>query len=275
MARLFALLFLIIIGSFGKPVFAQTKDTILLFNGQILIGDIKAGQYGEISIDDIDLKLLHVKQYKIKVLTTSRKFRIETNSKKSLVGIMKKSPKEGCVSIVQDNGTLFDTEILNLNTIIALEKNFFSQLNGNLSAGFSYTKSSDIGQINVSSNIQYVTRLFDYQLSASMNGTLDSSGYSRDREEAGIFTAYSFSPSWFAAVSVDYQRNLELSIARRYQQLIGGGNKIFVHKYSQLLAVSGLVFNQEKSTSGASSDLLLEIPFVLKFNFFKYHHFNL
>jgi len=248
----------------------QVKDTIVLNNGQVLIGEVKGAQYGEVTIDDVDLKLTHIKQYKIRSLTTNRKFKIETNDKRILIGILKASTKKGCVNILQDTSTAFDAEIMSFNTISSVDQNFFSQLNGSFSTGFSYTKSSKIGQLSLSSNVFYISRYFDYELSANMNGTLDSTGYSRDREDAYFFTAYTFSPTWFAAVNLAYQRNLELSIARRYQQMIGGGNKLMVRQYSQLYAITGLVFNQEKSTGGEHSGLLLEVPIVLRFNFFKY-----
>lgn len=267
----FALLGFIILGNMA---FAQVKDTIVLYNGQILIGEVKGAQYGEINMDDVDLKIIHVKQYKIRSLTTNRKFKIETNDKKILIGMMKPSTKNGYVNILLDTGTVINSEIMTFNTISAVDQNFFSQLNGSFSAGFSYTKSSKIGQLSLSSTVLYVTRYFDYQLSANMNGTLDSTGYSRDREDAYFFTAYTFSPTWFAAANLAYQRNLELSIARRYQEMIGGGNKLMVRKYSQLYAITGLVFNQEKNTSG-STDFSLEIPIALKFNFFKYSQPNI
>ncbi|WP_165761265.1 DUF481 domain-containing protein [Niastella koreensis] len=259
----------------GNLAFAQVRDTIVLYKGQTLIGEIKGGQYGEIYIDDIDLKMIHVKQYKIKSLTANRTFKIETSDKRILIGMMKPSTKDGCVNILLDTGTIFDAEIMSLNTIFSVNQHFFSQLNGSVSTGFTYTKSSEIGQFNLSANVFYMTSFWDYQLTASTNGTLDSIGYSRDREELSFFTAYTFSPTWFAAINLAYQRNLELDIARRYQQMIGGGNKLMVRQYSQLYAITGLVFNQEKSTSGDQSGLLLELPVLLKFNFFKYSQPNI
>ncbi|MBO9203885.1 MULTISPECIES: DUF481 domain-containing protein [Niastella] len=272
MRHLYTFITLLVFIILGNGVFAQIKDTIILYNGQVLIGEVKGAQYGEITIDDVDLKFIHVKQYKIRFLTTYRSFRIETNDKKLLLGMIKPSNKDGQVNILLDSSTVFNAEIISLNTITPFGQNFFQQLNGSFSTGFTYTKSSDIGQLNLSANIFYFTRYFDYQLAVSMNGTLDSSKYSRDREEASFFTAYNFSPTWFAAVNLAYQRNLELDIARRYQQMVGGGNKLMVRKYSQLYAITGLVFNQEKSTSDEFSGLLLEVPILLKFNFFKRSH---
>ena len=165
--------------------------------------------------------------------------------------------------------------ITDISQIIAIEKRFFVGLDGSLSAGFSYSKSSEIGQVNLSSSVHYATNKLDYLVSLSMNGSIDSSKYSRDREDAGFFVAYNTGPAWFAAASFNYQRNIELSIARRYQEWIGGGNKVFVRQNWILMLTSGLAFNQEKSTAGTTSGLLLEIPIGTRFNFFKYQHPNI
>jgi hypothetical protein len=271
MLRLLVLIIILTFIIFGKPVFGQGRDTILMNNGQVLIGEIRGAQFGEIKIDDIDLKVINVKQHKIRSLITQNKFKIETNDKRILVGMMKPSAKKGGVRILLDDGTGIETEIMSLNTIFALEQSFFQQLKGSFSTGFSFTKSSDIGQFNLSSNVFYLTRYFDYQLSVSLNSTIDSTGYSRDREDAGFFTAYTIGPTWFVAANLGYQRNLELSIARRYQEMIGGGNKLMIHKYYQLYGISGIVFNQEKSTSGTFTNTW-EIPLLLKFNYFKHSH---
>jgi alanine-alpha-ketoisovalerate/valine-pyruvate aminotransferase len=50
--------------------------------------------------------------------------------------------------------------------------------------------------------------------------------------------------------------------------------KLFVRDQLDLLATSGLAFNQEKSTA-APQRLLLEIPVGTRFNFFKYQNPNI
>jgi len=272
--RLSLLLYIIIVGG-SKNIYSQQRDSMFLYNGQVLIGKILSGRFGEIVIDDRDLNNIEVKAYKIKKLSTTREFRIETNSKEKHVGIIQASEKPGWVEILTENNIRIPIEIINLDEIIPLEKKFLERLQGNLAAGFSYTKSSTIGQLNLSSEVKYATPLFEYYLSVSMNGSIDSIDYSRDREDISLFVLYSLSPTWFLTAGANYQRNLELSIARRYQELIGGGNKLFIRQHWQLLALSGLTFNQEKSTGGESQGLLIEIPLIIRFNFFKYRHPNL
>ncbi len=60
------------------------------------------------------------------------------------------------------------------------------------------------------------------------------------------------------------KRNLELSLARRFQEMIGAGNKVLVRNNMELLVTSGLSFNQEKSTEDVKSGVLLEVPIMAK-----------
>jgi hypothetical protein len=260
---------------FGIRLTAQEKDSIYLYNGQVFIGDVKGGQMGEITIDDVDMKLLQIKQYKMKRFSTAKRCKIETQEKEVYFGVIDPSTKPGWIILRLDQGDTVEMPITAISLLIALRKNFFAQLEGNFSAGFSYAKSSDLGQLNFSTRIWYATEKWQYQLAAQMIGSIDSSKYSRDREDASVFVSRTITNSWFAATSVSYQRNLELSIARRYQELVGGGNKLFVRRDWQLLAISGLSFNQERRTDGTSSGLLLEIPVTLRFNFFKYRQPNM
>jgi len=256
-------------------LYSQERDTIQLYNGQVLIGEIRSGQLGEITIDDRDLRNVELKAYKIKRLNTVQRFKIEMNSKEIYYGTMKSSTKEGWVRIIADNGDTIPSEITAINTLTPVDNKFLKQLKGNLSAGFSYAKSSDVGQINLSTSVLYETRLFQYQLSASEFASIDSSKLSRDQENATFFVAYYFRPAWFLASAASYQRNLELSITARYQGLLGAGNKVFVKRYWHLLVLSGMTFNRETSTSGNVSGLLLELPVSFLFNLFKYRKPNL
>lgn len=265
----------ILMWSLVIPLHAQQRDTIMLYNGQVFIGKIKGAQMGVLTIDDVDMRFLNLKMYKIKSLSTHRRFRIETEGREIYYANLSTSERQGWVNIITDDSSSLPIPIVNLSLIVLLEKTFFSRVDGNLAVGFNYTKSSDIGLTNINLQAHYLGKKFEYQLSISFNGSIDSSEYSRDREDISLFGAYTASTSWFLAASLEYQRNLELSIARRYSQMVGGGNKLFVRHNWQFLVVSGITFNQERSTAGESSSLLLELPLILRFNFFKYRQPNM
>lgn len=156
-----------------------------------------------------------------------------------------------------------------------LEQKFLNRLDGNLTAGFSFTKSAAIGQINLSSQVKYVTRSIQNSLSVSMIGSIDSNALSRDNESAEWFSDYSLNTKWFLAALLGYQRNLELSVASRFQEMVGAGNKLLVRQNLQLMAISGMTFNQERSTEGVFQGLLIEVPVMLRFDLFQFRNPNL
>ncbi len=257
---------------FNLQTMAQ-KDSVYLSNGQILIGKIENASLGILTFDDVDLKMQNVKLYKIKRIITFQRFRIETVNNDIYYGILKPSLKSNYSEILADDNKKITIALTDISLLISLEKSFFKRLSGNLSLGMSYTKSSRLGQFTISSTVQYPTQLFESELSVSSINSIDTSKFSFDRENISFFSNYNISSTWFIAGLVQYQRNMELSIARRFQEMGGAGKKIFVRKNWQLYGISGLAVNQEKSTEANSSTTVqLEIPAMLRFNFFKFRH---
>jgi len=251
---------------------AQEKDTIILYNGQILIGEVQQSNLGVISIDDIDMKIVNIKLFKIKRLVIRERFKIETIGKEFYFGSMRTTDKEGWVDIHSVDGTTIPLRITHIFELISLERGFFKRMNGNISAGLSFTKSSGIGQINFSAYADYPTKLFDYQLSLNSIGSIDSGRFSRDNENAQLLVTYDLTGSWFLATSMQYQRNLELSIDSRYLLMTGAGNKLFIKKTWRLMAITGISISEENSTEGTSSSALFEVPFSLIFNFYRFQN---
>ncbi|HEY4965081.1 MAG TPA: DUF481 domain-containing protein [Puia sp.] len=251
---------------------AQEKDTIILYNGQILIGEVQQSNLGVISIDDIDMKIVNIKLFKIKRLVIRERFKIETIGKEFYFGSMRTTDREGWVDIHTVDGATIPLHITHIFELISLEHGFFRRMNGNISAGLSFTKSSGIGQINFSAFADYPTKLFDYQLSLNSIGSIDSGRFSRDNENAQLLVTYDLTSSWFLATSLQYQRNLELSIDSRYLLMTGAGNKLFIRKNWRLMAITGISVSEENSTEGTSSSALFEVPISLIFNFYRFQN---
>ena len=213
-----------------------------------------------------------IKLYKIKRLVINDRFRIETLDKRFFEGMLGPSEKEGYIDLYPDHAVKESMLITHIFTLVPLDKDFIRRIHGNISAGFSFTKSSNIGQLNGSANAQYATRKLDYAAFISEIGSIDSGKYSRDNESAQLYSNYNLTPTWFAAIALLYQRNLELSISRRYTELFGGGKKLVIKQTWELLAITGISLTQEKSTEGVTNGTSLEIPLMIRFDFFQFHH---
>jgi hypothetical protein len=265
-------IFSFVLCCFNNHTFCQTRDSIILYNGESLIGAVQSSSLGYITIDDIDLKLLNVKLYKIRTLIIHDRFKIETIDKKIYYGTLRTSDKDGWVDIHLDDGQILPIHITKIYLLTSLDTDILKRLNGSVSAGLSFTKSSQIGQVNLSAAVQFSTKLFNYQLSASTIGSIDSGKYSRDNENIFFINSYDLTPAWFISGAAQYQRNLELSISRRYLIMLGFGNKLIIKKNMRLLATTGMTFSQEKSVEGVSSAILFELPVMFQFNYYQFHN---
>jgi Protein of unknown function, DUF481 len=265
-------IFCIVMCFISNKSFSQEKDTIVLLNGQTLIGNVQYADLGNMTIDDVDLKMQNVKLYKIKKLVIRENLRIETIEKKFYYGSLKSAGKEGWVDIHTALGDTVSILITHIYELISLQGGFFKRLKGNISAGFSFNKSSDIGQLNFGANVMYSTKSLDYQLMENSIGTIDSGKFSSDNINVQLFSDYALTETWFIVAGLQIQRNLELSIARRYLGLAGMGNQLFIKRNWRLQALTGITFSQEKSIEEVSSGLLYEIPLMFQFNFYQFRH---
>jgi len=271
------LLFMFIAGrSFAqKPKdIPKPRDTLFFTNGEVLVGELKQMVEGRVSFDSDGMSLLTIKAYKLKGMrTTISILRIQTTDRQWLYG--KLEPANSQDSIYFNDGTQRKKMAWNqISSITPLRKHFFDQLDGKVSVGFSFSRSSSIGQVNLNANIAYVTKWLQTELAVSELGSIDSSGFSRDQETVQLASFhYIGNTTWVMAGLVGYQRNEELSLDHRYQAALAGGNKIISETYFDLLILSGISTNEEQSVEGVSSkSLLFEIPLIVRLDYFKFQH---
>lgn len=246
------------------------KDTLLFKNKSVIIGKILDVRLGVIRFDPDDANDITVQLRKLESLhAVSRDFRIETIDHSVLIGTLRHSPQSGYVNVIL--GT--DTTALLLNDIsnmFPVERNFRKRIDGYAGAGFNYTKSSDLGRLNLDGSATYQTRTSETSILYNSITTIEEGETSRDNENAGLRFNYRLDSRWYGGAMFTYQRNIELGIASRFQEGLGIGNKLISGKYVQLMGFAGPVINQEKSMEGEYSGNLTEIIGGIRFNVFRF-----
>ncbi len=255
----------------------EKRDTLVLRSGEILTGKIMEFRLGKLSIDSNNAGLLSIKTSKILTINSYiDSMRVETVNKEVWYGVLKPSPDRGMVHVV----TATDTHLIsisNISMMTPIKKSILKSLNGNLSLGFTYAHSSGIGQLSGNSQINLYTKNFYFSLTGMELASIDTAVFSRDREEVSLSGYYNLRKLklWYLYGAFDYQRNLELSIARRFQQVAGFGRKFLISNDIEILTLTGISANQERSTTGVNENLLFEIPVGVVFNFYKFSHPNI
>ncbi|MEN9684602.1 MAG: hypothetical protein RLZZ28_388, partial [Bacteroidota bacterium] len=167
---------------------------------------------------------------------------------------------------------------LSLNEIIAAsfyENGFWKRLSGNASLGYSYSRSSNIGRLNFDANVKFKAKNVEVNNGFSTILTSDGTNWYTERANAQTMASYLFTSRLTAFSLFNYQKNLELGIQRRFQEGLGVGYKLLVKSILQASAMTGIVVNQEKSTSGNSISGLYELPILFQFQLYKFTNPNI
>jgi Protein of unknown function, DUF481 len=267
MKRIIFFLTLFLIAS---RVFSQSlKDTLFLTNGSILIGEIKKIKLGVMTFDPDDANDITVQLRKLKTfVAVSTVFRIQTIGSRVYFGQLVAHSMDHFVRLVGSDTAMLHVE--NITDLYPYNNSFIQRFSGSVGLGFTYTRSSDFGQLNFNGKLKYVSRNDEISLSTSGIYSITDSSFVRDREDLTLLYNHYFSSTWFATTFLSYQRNLQLGLNRRFQEGFGMGNKFLTTKQVYAWARSGVVFNQEKNTENVASGTLTEIFGQLQFNFFRF-----
>lgn len=264
------ILFSFLLCEFAEAFSQEKKDTIFFTNGTIIIGKIKKIKVGVVTFDPDDANDVTVNLPKVKAIAATRTvFRIETTNHKVYFGQLIPGNRDLYSLLVHDKDTT-ELYLQDISIVYPFKTSFLQRFSGNVGLGFTYTRSSDFGQINFNSKLNYISKKEELSLSTSGIYTLTDSTFSRDREDVSLKNNFYFSPTWFATLSVAYQKNLELGLDRRFQEGLGFGNKYITSKHVYAWARSGFVLNQEKSVENITSGTLAELFGEVEFNFFRF-----
>jgi len=251
---------------------SQVKDTLYMHRGQMLIGEVLSVNEGRLEFDSDDAGVVKVKYYKIRTFSAQiHYYRIRTTDDQILYGRIHASDNDGFIRVNDE------TE-LPIESIIRLQRydeSFWQRMNGQISAGYDYTRSSNNGRINFDLSLQYLAQDFEMAFTASSIVTQESGSFARDIETINASPVYFLNYRWLVAGRLRYQRNLELSLARRIQEFVGAGYALVQESHIQVFSVSGIALNQELSTEGVKSGNLLEIPVIMSFRLYQLQDPNL
>jgi len=254
--------------------FSQPKDTLYFYNKTKIVGELLAIRLGRIEFDADGVTIINVKNTKVSSINaTSRSFRMESLEGKEVHGSLARSEKPGMV-IINTNVGSQEIPLENIANLVYFGKTLKSRFTGNISAGFTYTKSSEIGRLNVSGLVKYNTRKGITKIEGDMIVTYDSVQAYIERANLAVSHEHTFAPLWAAIVILKYQRNLELGLDRRWQEALGIGREFLISKHQQATTIAGLARNQERNQEGAETNTT-EALLQVNYNFYSFINPNL
>jgi hypothetical protein len=220
-------------------------DVVTLANGDRITGEIVRLERGRLQFKTDDAGTLYLEWDKLTSVVTTRLVEVVTTDGRTFLGSLGRAVDRS-IAVVGSQAAV-SLQMSEATLITPIGRNFWSKLDGSFDAGFSYTKSSGVAQLNMNSDTVYRKPRFQGRLTASLTLTEKSDGSGRD-DRGSIEASYLqyVRERWFVTAANRFETNESLGLELRSQ--IGGaiGPRLVNSNRAQMGIGAGLVFNDER-----------------------------
>ena len=224
-----------------------------LSNGDRITGEVKGLERGRLEFSTDDAGTLYLEwEHLLRIVGSMHVVEAVTGDGRRFVGTLTAAPDRS-IAVTGASGT--DTiEMKEVVLIIPIGRSFWSKLDGSIDAGFSYTKSSGVAQLNLDSETVYRRPAFSARLSASVTQT-EQDDDSQDDDRASIEASYLRYPwkKYFVFVATKFENNESLGLVLRSELSAAAGPRLINSIRAQVTAGAGLSVNDERGVDVEST----------------------
>jgi Protein of unknown function, DUF481 len=244
-------------------------DVVTLRNGDHISGDIVSLEFGILTLSTDNMSKLSIEWPAVRAVQSKFAFAIERRDGSKYYGVIATSADGKELTVVSETGTArFPMD--EVERISRFSPSFWDRINGALSVGFSYTKSSAIEVGSVNFNANYRSQTVDGSLAFSSNTTKDSSGSTTNRDLLTSGVQFLRQSRNFWGLLGSLERDQSLGIDAR---LVGGaavGRRFVQGPYTELTGIAGLVATEEWIVDDSTPKTSLEAVLGGSWNVFKF-----
>jgi hypothetical protein len=251
----------------GRPALAADTDVVVLRNGDRMHGEIKGMQYGRLQFSTTTMSTVYVEWDKVAGLVSPSFFEFELMDGSRYYGSLE--PADAGVLGVAFEGQVTALDVARVVRIRLIKSSFWDRLDGSISLGASYTKSSGIGQGSVNVSVGTRRPAFELRTDFSTTVTVQPDQPDQSRTVGSVSYLKMMRNRWFVPGTGRLERNTDLGLDLRSS--VGGGiGRYFVQTNRSVLgAAGGLVLNRENPVDGDSTTNV-EAFFGATYEFFTY-----
>src|SRR5262245_3546130 len=150
-----AILALAATGISDAIVHAQGRtDVVTLANGDWITGEVIAVERGRLEFKTDDAGTLYLEWDKLSSLVALRFVEVVTTDGRRFLGTLGPAPDKS-IAVVPAQGDALTLTMADVALIRAIGSSFWSQIDGSIDVGYSFTRSSGVSQLNVNTDTVY------------------------------------------------------------------------------------------------------------------------
>jgi hypothetical protein len=220
-------------------------DVVTLVNGDRITREIMRLERGRLEFKTDDAGTLYLEWDTPSSVVTKRLVEVLTSDGRRFLGSLAQA-KDRLIAVVTSVGEV-SLQMSEVTLITPIGTSFWRQLDGSIDAGFSYTRSSGVAQLNLNSDTVYRRLASRARLTASLTQTKKDDESERD-DRAFVELSYLRYPwqRWFIMAAGRFETNESLGLELRSQ--IGGavGPRLINTNRAQMVVGAGLAVNKEQ-----------------------------
>ncbi len=225
---------------------AQPKtDVVTLANSDRITGELKRLDRGRLEFSTDDAGTLYLEWDKLVSVVAARIVEVVTSDGRRFLGTLGPAGDRS-IAVVAPGGTV-TLPMPEVTIIRPIGGSFWGKLDGAIDAGFDYTRSSGVAQLNFNSDTLLQTPASRARLTASLNVTKKDDDPGRD-DRGSLEASYLRYPwrEWFIAAATRFESNESLGLILRSQIALATGPRLVNSNRAQLSIGAGLVLNDER-----------------------------
>ena len=232
--------------SLGTSTAAQGRtDIVTLANGDRITGEVVRLERGRLEFKTDDAGTLYLEWDKLSSAVTARRLEVLAADGRRFVGSLG-AAADRSISVVTSEGKA-SLRMSEVTLITPIGARFWRQLTGSIDAGFSYTRSSGVAQLNVNSNTVYRKLASQARLTGALTQT-EKNDDSGDDDRGFVEMSYLRYP-WqrgFVLTAGRFETNQSLGLTLRSLAGAAAGPRLVNSNRAQLVVGAGLALNDER-----------------------------
>jgi hypothetical protein len=256
-------------------VIAQ-NDTLIMNNGDMLVGEIKELQQGVMKFEtDYSDKDFQIEWNKVMEIYTKTIFVISLSNGDRINGSIKTDPTDSSRVLIFERGGMKSARRMDIVFLKGIEETFIGRLDASIGLGLTITTENNLRSLNTRGNIAYTGRFWRSNASLDALRSVQRDTITTRRTEITLGGQLLLEHSWFLAVSANFLQSDEQKYKLRSTTDASGGNFIVNTNKIYLAASAGIAWTNEQFTDDTPIRNSLEGKAGFELNLFDIKDFSM
>jgi hypothetical protein len=231
---------------------AQKTDTIHLFNGDKIVGEMKDLKLGLLRVKTDYMASVYIEWDQVQTVRSDKRWYIRMRNGAYFDGALAASPMLDHLYIV--DGDSIHVNLIDITTLYRLNQGIWPRTDGSLNAGYSYQKSNGLSQFTLSGNATYRADHGAVNLTFNFINTTQPDLEDNRKQDVSASWEQNLWGRWTSGFGAGAETNTELDLDLRLRANVYLGNYVLLSVHASNVIGGGLQGNRERGSEGEGSD---------------------